>query len=166
METNKLSVTRIKRIREQGYVSQTEQQINDLAFGNRFAFRACVSILIVGVAFANIPLLAIMMLIAIMGVVLPRHPFDYFYNGVLSNWLQKPKLPKRSVQLKFSCFLASLFIATTIYLFSNSLMLAGYLVGASLITVALLVASIDFCIPSILFNRIFQNKTEPSITKY
>ena len=84
MKTNKLTTARINRIREQGYTCHTENQINGLAFGNRFAYRACVSILIAGVALANIPILSGMMAIAFFGVVLPYHPFDYFYNHVLS----------------------------------------------------------------------------------
>lgn len=163
MKTNSLSKTRISRIREQGYQSQTDEEINELAFGNRFAYQACLSFFIVGVLLANIPVLLFIFIIAFMGVVLPFHPFDYFYNNLLSKRLNKPRLPRRSAQLKFACTIATLFIGGTIYLFSQELMLAGYILGGSLIGVGLLVSTIDFCIPSIVFNRLFQKKEGPII---
>ena len=158
MKTNKLSTVRINRIREQGYTNQSENEINDLAFGNRFAYRLCVSVLVIGVALQSIPVLATMMVIAFFGVVLPNHPFDYLYNGLLSKAMNKPKVPKRSVQLKFSCSLATVWIGGVIYLFYAEHVIAAYFLGGLLITVATLVASIDFCIPSIIFNNLFLKK--------
>jgi hypothetical protein len=158
MKTNKLSTVRINRLREQGYTSQSENEINALAFGNRFAYRLCVSVLAIGVVLQNIPVLATMMVIAFFGVILPNHPFDYLYNGLLSKAMNKPKVPKRSVQLKFACTLATIGIGGVIYLFSAELVIAAYILGVLLITVAGLVASIDFCIPSIIFNNLFLRK--------
>ena len=150
-----LSETRISRIREQGYVCHTDAEIKDLAFGNRFAYRLCTTMLIFGVAFANIPLLSVMMVIAFFGVILPNHPFDYIYNLVLSKRMNKPKLPPRSNQLKFACSIATLWIGGTIYMFYSGLTNWGFILGASLIVVATLVGTIDFCIPSKIYNAIF-----------
>lgn len=153
-----LSQIRINRIREQGYICQTDAEIKELAFGNRFAYRLCVTLLIFGVSFANIPLLTFMMLIAFFGIVLPNHPFDYIYNLVLRKKMNKPELPPRSNQLKFACTVATLWIGATIYLFFTGLTIWGYITGASLIGVAALVSSIDFCIPSKIYNALFLKK--------
>lgn len=158
MKTNKLSTVRINRIREQGYTSQSENEINDLAFGNRFAYRLCVTVLAIGVVLQSIPVLSTMMVIAFFGVVLPNHPFDYLYNGLLAKAMNKPKLPRRSVQLKFACSLATPWIGGVIYLLYAEQIIAAYIVAGLLITVASLVASIDFCIPSIIFNNLFLKK--------
>ena len=152
---NQLSETRINRLREQGYTSQTDAEISDLAFGNRFAYRICVTLLIFGVGFANIPLLSFMMVIAFLGLLLPNHPFDYIYNLVLSKKMKKPKLPPRSKQLKFTCTVATLWIGGTIYLFYTGLTNWGYIAGVSLIVVATLVSTVDFCIPSKIYNALF-----------
>jgi len=154
----KLSSTRINRIREQGYFCQTDEAIDELAFGNRFAFRLCGSILTVGVIFNNIPILTMMMLIAFLGVILPYHPFDYIYNNILSIGLNKPKLPPRAPQLKFACGIASLWIIGIIFLFHNNLMLGGYIFGSLLIVIAFLVGGIDYCIPSKIYNALFLKK--------
>jgi hypothetical protein len=153
-----ISNKRIQRIKAQGYFKCSDQEISDLSFGNRFAYILCTSILIIGVATANIPILIAMGSIAFLGVVLPNHPFDYIYNYWLRYSLHKPKLPTRSIQLKFACSMATAFIATTIYLFSSGYMTAGYVVGSLLIVVATLVSSIDFCIPSIIYNSVILKK--------
>ena len=170
-DQNQLSKSRINRIREQGYTIQTNAEIIELAFGNRFAYKVCVSLLIIGVSFANIPLLSAMMLIAFLGVVLPNHPFDYIYNLTLHKKMNKPALPPRSRQLKFACTIATLFIGITIYSFYSGLDVLGYITGGSLIGVALLVSTIDLCIPSKIYNALFirvpemltKNKTVRSI---
>ncbi len=107
-EKIKLSLARISRIRAQGYHNYSDQEITDLAFENRFAYRLCTSILAVGVLFSNIPILVAMMSIAFLSIVLPNHVFDYIYNGLLAKRMNKPQVPPRSPQLKFACTIATL----------------------------------------------------------
>ncbi len=136
----------------------SDQQISDLAFGNRFAFILCSSFLIVGVVTTNIPILTAMLMVAIGGFILPFHPFDYIYNNLLAKSLGKPKLPKRSDQLKFACTLATIFILTTIYMFSQGFITIGYITGAVLCAVATTVSTTDLCIPSLIYNALFLEK--------
>ena len=157
MENQKLiSKTRINRIRAQGYLTNSDSDISQISFGNRFAYLLCSAILIVAVSTANVPLLYVMLTIAFFGIVLPNHPFDYIYNYVLRQQMGKPKLPPRSKQLKFACTVATLWIAGTIYLFTAGLTTAGYVFGAALITVATLVGTTDICIPSLIWNYVFK----------
>lgn len=165
MKTNKtqVSLTQLHRLRVQGYSCQTNEELGDLAFGNRFAFQLCVSLVIVGTLSTNIYILAAMMLVAFLAVLLPYHPFDYIYNYLLANRLGKPQLPKRSPQLKFACGLAAPWLGGTIYLFLTQQMVAGYLLVSALIVTGLLVSTIDFCIPSMIYNSLFRTKTATSI---
>lgn len=149
---SKLSSTRINRIRDQGYQNYSDQQISELAFGNRFAYQLCTTLLFVGVLLCNIPILGTIMAIAFLGVVLPNHPFDYIYNYFLAKRMNKPQLPPRSMQLKFACSNATLLIGLTIYFAQNNMMTIATILGFSLVGVAVLVATIDLCIPSIIFN--------------
>ena len=162
MKTNNELITlkRIERIREQGYFCYSKKEISELAFGNRFAYQLCTSLLIVGIAFANIPILSTMMVIAFSSVLLPNHPFDYIYNYILSDWMELPKLPRRSIQLKFACSIATIWIGSTIYLFHNNLMVQGYIAGAVFITLATIVSLTDICIPSIIFNKILITRNQ------
>jgi len=163
-----LSPQRLYRIREQGYSIQTDKELSELAFGNRFAYILCTTILLVGVTTANIPLLIIMNIIALLGVLLPNHPFDYIYNLLISKLLSKPTLPPRSAQLQFSCSVATIWITATILLFHVEMMVAGYVMGATLILIAALLSTLDLCIPSIMYNKIFGYKLMPQnqLSKY
>lgn len=158
-KTQQISLRRINWIREQGYMDKTNEEIEALAYGNRFAYRVCVSLLLTGVVLGNIPMLSIMLLIAFLGVVLPNHPFDYIYNYVLTKKMNKPVLPPRSNQLKFACTVATIWIAGTIYLFYSGLTIWGYVAGGSLVMVAALVSVVDFCIPSKIYNALFIRKS-------
>lgn len=153
-----ISKKRIERIREQGYQAYTDEQISDWSFGNRFAYILCTSILTVGVITANLSILSAMLGVAFFGFVLPRHPFDYIYNNVLAERMHKPLLPKRSEQLKFACFCATIMIATVIYLFYNDFMTAGWIVGSVMLSVSTLVSTMDYCIPSMVYNRFIIGK--------
>lgn len=153
-----ISDKRIHRLKVQGYSGHSGVELSALAFGNRFAYVTCLTFLIIGVASANLPILIAMSIIAFGGIILPFHPFDYIYNYVLRRMLNKPKLPSRSKQLKFACTLATLWIIATAYLFYAGLTIAGYVLGSLLISVAFLVSTTDFCIPSMIYNLIFKIK--------
>ena len=132
---------RARFLMAQGYQNYSHEQLSEMAFGIRFAFRLSVSILIIGVATAHIPTLVAMMSIAFLSVLLPNHPFDYLYNYLLAKRMGKPKLPKRDIRLKFACGMATLWIAGTIWLFASGSTTAGYILGASLIAASSSVAS-------------------------
>lgn len=157
-EQNIISPARIHRLKVQGYCNFKDDELSRLAFGNRFAYILCSTLLLIGIITSNILLLSVMFIIAIFGIILPYHPFDYIYNGLLSNLMNKPKLPPRSKQLKFACIIATFGIASTIFLFYAGLTLAGYIAGGSLYLVAFLVSTTDICIPSIIYNFIFKIK--------
>ena len=153
-----LSTTRINFLKAQGYYNLSDTEISELAFGNRFAYIVCASIVAVAVATVHIPTLIAMTIVAFLGIILPYHPFDYIYNHMLRSMLNKPKLPPRSKQLKFACVIATLWLIATTYLFYVGLAIAGYVVGGLLVAVAFLVSAADFCIPSMIYNFIFKVK--------
>ena len=162
METKQhnLSRKRINRLKAQGYLNHTDNKICELAFGHRFALIACTTILGFGVATANVPILAGIAIVALGGVILPYHPFDYIYNYVLSGILNRPKQPPRSKQLKFACVIATMGISGTALLFYVGFTTAGYILGGSLFLVAFTVSTTDFCLPSMIYNFLFKVKID------
>lgn len=103
--SKKVSATRLQLFCDQGFNMQTDQELCDLAFGHRFAFKFCTILMAIGIASANIHFLSVLILVSLFSVVLRYHVFDYVYNYELSNPLNKPKLPRRSMQLVFVKFL-------------------------------------------------------------
>ncbi|HYQ56454.1 MAG TPA: DUF4395 family protein [Draconibacterium sp.] len=154
------SAKRIHRIKCQGFTAYTDKEISELAFGNRFPVIICLVMLGVGVALANIPLLSALFVVSVLSIVLPYHVFDYIYNHWLRHRMGKPKMPPRSNQLKFACFLAAAWTAVNIYLFANGMMTAGYISGASMFCVPLLLTTTDYCIPSKIYNFLLRIRIE------
>lgn len=146
----------VKRLKIQGYCGISDKQLSELAFGNRFAYILCSVLIFIGVTTASIPILCIMMLIALYGVLLPYHPFDYIYNHLLSSLMNKPKLPPRSIQIKFACSIATIWLALITGFFFLDYMMAGYVLGGILFFSAFTVSTTDICLPSLLYNYVFK----------
>ncbi len=153
-----LSEKRIYRLRAQGFTRETKNELSGMAFGIRFAYRSCIALLTVAVLTQSIVLFSVMFVIAFLGIVLPKHPFDYLYNHTLSTWMNRPKVPARSAQLKFACAIATAWIATVIYLMASRYTTPRILLTVNLILVAMLPATIDYCVPSAIFNALFRRK--------
>ncbi len=154
-----LSPTRICRIRTQGYGNCfADEEISKHAVGNRFAYQMCTLLFLTGLILTNIPILTISAVIALMAVILPYHPFDYLFNYSIRHLFNRPKLPKRTVQSKFACGIAAIWLSIIIYLFYIEYFLWGYFLGGILFIIALLVSTLDFCIPSIIYNSLFLKK--------
>ena len=155
-----ISAKRVERLRVQGLCGFSDSEVSAHAFGNRFAPAVCSLVLLIAVPLANIPLLGAMMVIAFFGVLLPNHPFDYVFNNGIRQMINKPQLPPRSKQFKFACISATVWLMAVIYMFLAGHMVTGYVLGGLLVSSALLVSSTDICIPSIIYNFIFNEKCE------
>ena len=154
-----ISPVRISRIKVQGYdTGFSDEEISIHSVGNRFAYQMCTLLFTTGLVLTSIPVLTIAAIIAFFTVILPYHPFDYLYNHIVRHWLNRPKLPRRTKQAKFACGIASVWLALIIYLFHNSLFVWGYVLGGILFVIALLVSTVDFCIPSIIYNKLFRKR--------
>lgn len=152
-----ISPVRISRIKVQGYdTGFTDEEISIHAVGNRFSYQLCTLLFTTGLVLTSIPVLTVAAIIALFTVILPYHPFDYLYNHVVRHWLNRPKLPHRTDQAKFACGIASVWLGVIIYLFRNSLFVWGYVLGGILFVIALLVSTVDFCIPSLIYNKLFR----------
>ena len=149
----------IDRLETQGFTGFTAQELSDHQYGIRFAYWLCATFVLAGLIFKSIPLLTIALLAAMGAVVHSRHPFDYIYNFGIRKLLNKPKTPKRAIQGKIACAIASAHIIGIILGFYYGYTIVGYVIGGLLLGPALLVASTDICIPSIVYK--YFNKTNP-----
>jgi len=151
-----LSPIRLNRLRAQGFTCENEKTLNEMAFGIRFAYRACVVLLIVAIATKSIALFSVMLSIAFLGIVLPNHPFDYLFNYTLRRWMRAPRVPARSKQLKFACIIATVFLGAVVSLLYFGMVTQGLIAAGILSAFALLPSTIDLCVPSLIYNAIFQ----------
>ena len=155
---NILSKLRLKRLRAQGYFNYNDQELSNMAFGIRFAYRLCVGVILTAAFTQSIEIFSFMLVVAFFGTVTSSHPFDHIYNFVLSKRMNKPRIPGRAVQLKFACGMATVWLGATVYLMAIGSTSAGVILGGTLGLVALLPSTIDLCVPSTIYNSIFKRK--------
>ena len=153
-----ISPARRNRLEVQGYTGYTDAELHDYKYGIRLAYYLCGSIVLLGLVFTNVYILATAMAIAFFGSILPSHPFDYFYNAVTRHLINKPKMIRRTDQNKFACGLATIWLGGTLYLFYAGLDTWGYLLGGNILVIATLVSTTDYCIPSVIYKFLFLRK--------
>jgi hypothetical protein len=155
-EKNTVSPTCRRRLEEQGFRGLSDSQLAEHKFGIRFAYYLCGTLVLIGLLFQSIPLLSVMLVIAALGMVPPRHPLDYLFNGVVRHLVGRPKLAARANQGRFACAMATVLLAGIIYSFYIEAYAAGYVLGAVLMISATLVSTLDICIPSKIYNVLFE----------
>jgi hypothetical protein len=157
MANSKISPVRKQRLIIQGY-NLTDEQLNDYKTGIRFAYALCATLVITGLVLNNITILIIAAMVAFGGAFPPYHPFDYLYNYGFRFLLNKPKTPPRTAQGRFACGIASVWLTVTIFLLYNDHLIAAYILGAILVTLAVMVTTTDICIPSMVYNYFFRKE--------
>lgn len=124
----------------------------------RWPYVLCASILTVGVALASPTILWTLSAVALATVFLPSHPFNYIYNYVVRHLTGTRPLPPSTIQGRFSCGVGGTWLIATGAAFFTGATTTAYVLGGALVAVATLLATTQICIPSIIFNAIFQRK--------
>jgi hypothetical protein len=146
-----LGAKRLGRLDVQGFDSIDEELLAEVAPWLRLAFGLCAALAIVGTALASTPLLLTLAAIAFLAGVLPVHPFDLIYNHGIRHLTGTRPLPKRGPPSRFACGVGALWLIVTVGAFDFSYPIAGYVLGFTLASVAILVSTTDICIPSMIF---------------
>ncbi len=150
-----LEAKRLSRLDVQGFDTVDEDLLAQVAPWLRMAFGLCATLAIVGTALASKPLLLTLAGVAFLGALSPVHPFDLIYNYGVRYATRTPRLPKRGPPSRFACGLGALWLIVTVGAFDASLTTVGYVLGFTLASVAILVSTVDVCIPSMIFRALF-----------
>ena len=150
-----LGQRRLRRLDIQGFDRADEDLLAQVGPWLRMAFGLCATLAIVGTALASTPLLLTLAGIAFVAALSAVHPFDLIYNHGIRYATGTPRLPKRGPPSRFACGLGALWLIVTVGAFDASLTILGYVLGFTLASVAILVSTLDLCIPSMIFRAIF-----------
>jgi len=124
----------------------------------RWPYVWCSSLLIVAVVLASPWFLWILSAIAIGTVFLPSHPFNYIYNYGVRHLTGTRPLPRSTAQGKFACGVGAVWMMAVGAAFFAGATTLGYVLGGVLASVATLVATTHVCIPSMVYNALFNRK--------
>ena len=152
MKTIKSKRISQNRMAIQGYAFYSENNLHYFKAGIKLPYKVCAALLAAGLLTNSIPILFFLGILAFSGVILPYHPVDYLYNFWFRKWLGNPKMPRRPLQFKFACTIATVLIFSTIYMMAINSYPMAYILGCTVLFSAVLVSVTDISIPSILYN--------------
>jgi len=154
------------RLRLRGMNPEDDPEFIRMAGWTRLTFALCTAGAGIATVSSSVPVLVTMMGIAVIGAAMERHPFDYVYNGVIRRFTGTLKLPTNGVPTRFACTIGAVWFLALAVLFHNGFDNAGYVLGAMFVAVGSLVSTTHFCIPSLIFQFLFGDRSLiiPSIT--
>ncbi len=147
---SKVTLTIRERIQAQGFCGLDDATYARINYPLRLSPAICMIWAAVGTAFASPTALFALAPFAIFGATLRGHPFDVLYNYGLRHLFGAPALPHYGVGRRFACALATTMLIAAAWSFHTAHFVAGYIIGGSLVAVALVNVSSGFCIPSFI----------------
>jgi hypothetical protein len=150
-----------RRVEAQGFRGLDDGALAEIGPWLRWSPALCAAWMAAATIRASPPALWTLAVIAGLGAVFPAHPFDLLYNGAVRRLTRTRPLPRHGPQRRFACGLAAAWLAGTGLAFHQGATALGYALGATLTAVATLVAVTNFCIPSLVYNTLFERHPAP-----
>lgn len=141
-------------IKAQGFCDLDDAAYAQFNYPLRLAPAICMVWTAVGTSLASPWVLWALVPFALLGALLPGHPFDVLYNRVLRHLRGTPPLPRYPFRRRFACALATAMLVIAAAAFQTGHRLAGSIVGWALVAAALVNVTTGFCIPSFLVRMI------------
>lgn len=151
-----------RRLEAQGFCDLDEATLDEVGPWLRWSPAFCTLFMVVGVALNSTAVLWALAATALLGALLPFHPFDLLYNYGARFLTGTRPLPHQGPQRRFACGIATVWLLVTGWAFYAGAPLVGYLLGAPLILVAALVSITHYCIPSLIYNTLFKTRRSAS----
>jgi hypothetical protein len=127
------------RVKEQWIVCRVISDRKSVQYGIRFSYPIYMSIVFIGVFSENPYLLSVAALIAIFGMILLMHPFDYVYNHGVAKLIGTNKIPGRGSELQVNSSVALVFT-----IFIITLILFRIPINYSVLAIIYILSSIFF----------------------
>ena len=144
-----------KRIEAQGFTGLSDGEISELNYWFRLAPAICLTWTAVGVAIASPAVLFCLVPFALLGAVLPGHPFDLVYNRLIRHVINRREIPVYGRPRRFACLMASVMISITASVFYLGLPVVGYILGFMMFGMATVNVTTGFCVPSFIYGLVF-----------
>ena len=148
-----------RRIEAQGFLGLDDRTVGHLNYWLRLSPAICMIWAAIGTALESAPVLWALAPFALLGALLPGHPFDLLYRFGVQPLTSGPSIPRYSLPRRFACLLATVMIVTAAWSFQSGRTFSGRIFGWALVSAALVNVSTGFCIPSFLYGLIFGKPT-------
>lgn len=148
------------RLEAQGFCGLDDAALEELAPWLRWSPAFCTLFMAVGVAARSPAVLWALAATALLGALLPFHPFDLLYNYGARYLTGTRPLPHQGPQRRFACGVATVWLVFTGWAFHAGEATLGFVLGIPLVLVAALVSVTHFCIPSLIYNTLFGRRLD------
>src|SRR6478672_8224617 len=102
-----------ERIEAQGFCGLDDRFLSQINYPLRLAPAICMVWTATGTALASPAILWALVPFAVMGAVLPGHPFDVVYNLGLRHLTDWPALPRYGTRRRLACVVASIVLSAS-----------------------------------------------------
>ncbi len=144
---------RVKRLLEmQGFSDVSEERLAAIRPWLRVAPAITATWILLGTITQSPLVLWVLVPFAILGALLPAHPFDVFYNSCLRFVLGATLLPNSPLQRRICCGLSGGWAATTATFLHLDMVTAATVTGIFATVGCALPALSDYCVPSFVMN--------------
>jgi len=151
------------RVEAQGFLGLDDRMIAQVNYWLRLSPAICMIWTAIGTALQSATVLWLLVPFALLGALLPGHPFDLLYTHGIRYVTGGPRLPRYPLPRRFACLLATLMLVTAAWCFQSGRVLAGQIVGWGLVAAALANVTMGFCIPSFIYGLLFGKPTSCEI---
>jgi len=151
-----INLSRIRqRLEVQGFLGLTDDELRAIVPWMRFTPVLNLTFTVMATALSSVPLLVALTILMAAGAVMPIHPFDALYNGLVRRITRTQPLPKSGVRRRivFAVGTAWLLLITGMFLFGMPV--AGYVLGGLMAVFIAPLATIHLCVLSEGMARIF-----------
>jgi hypothetical protein len=145
--TNISSVAR-ERIEAQGFCGLDDGLLSQINYPLRLAPAICMTWALVGIVLGSPAVIGSIVPFAILGAVLPGHPFDVIYNFGLRHIFKRSALPRYAKRRRLACVAASTALTVSALSFQFGISPLGYLLAGMVVAGTLLNVSTGICPPA------------------
>jgi len=147
------------RVEAQGFLGLDDRTVGHLNYWLRLSPAICMIWAAIGTGLESALMLWALTPFALLGALLPGHPFDLLYRFGVQPLTSGPPIPRYSLPRRFACLLATVMIVTAAWSFQSGRTFSGQIFGWALVCAAFVNVSTGFCIPSFLYGLIFGKPT-------
>lgn len=149
----------------QGYDSLGDGERRELGLALRLSPALCLTGMAVGVALRSpAVLLGMAATAALGGFVVAKHPFDLIWDHGLRRISGAAPLPPTPPPRRFACQLATVWLIGVAAAFLAGADAVGIVLGLPLVLVAAVVATTNWCLPSLIYGLIDRRRAGAAMT--
>ena len=152
---SQIPATTRNHIEAQGFLGFDDRTLTQINYWLRLSPAICMVWAAIGTALNSASILWALVPFALLGAVLPGHPFDVLYTYGFRYLVHGPRLPRYPLPRRFACLMATIMVAVSAWGFQTGNLVLGHIVGWLLVAAALVNVSTGFCIPSFVYGLIF-----------